>query len=180
VQGVITATMCADATRIPQLIRGHFGSIVMPNGERFGEYEFVAERPQVTLNSKNKSKEFKGEAPSDTVAAHMQNFFDAVIAGKPEMVNNTPELGAATTVTMLMSRNSYRDGKVYFFDAEKRKVVEGDASWAKQWEAMSKAQAAARHVPGWHAGDYGSTVKAPEFMKLAGPWIDGKPPEPRS
>ena len=41
-----------EATRIPQLIRGHFGSIVFGNGEYFKSVEYVPERPQVTLDSK--------------------------------------------------------------------------------------------------------------------------------
>jgi hypothetical protein len=34
-----------------------------------------------------------------------------------------------------------------------------------------------RQVAGWKAGDYGSLLKPPQWMKLAGPWTGGKPPE---
>ena len=35
VQGLVTATMCAQETPVPQIIRGHFGSFVLGNGEEF-------------------------------------------------------------------------------------------------------------------------------------------------
>ena len=64
-----------------------------------------------------------------------------------------------------------------FFDKESGKVREGDGSWSAKWEAMSKARAKPNHVPGWAAGDTGSLLQAPEYMNLAGPWKNGKPPE---
>jgi predicted dehydrogenase len=176
VQGLITATMCAEATRIPPCIRGHFGSLLFDNGENFHEFDFVPERPQVTLDSSIKPATFKIDGPADNVAAHMQNFVEAIRAGKPELCHNTPELGAAAVVSVHLARRSYREGKVFFFDADSRQASEGNAAWAQRWEAMSKARAKPNHVPGWKAGDYGSTIHPPEFMKLAGPWIDGKPP----
>jgi len=30
---------------------------------------------------------------------------------------------------------------------------------------------------GWKANDYGSVLEEPDYMKLGGPWIDGKAPE---
>jgi hypothetical protein len=42
---------------------------------------------------------------------------------------------------------------------------------------MSQTKAKPRHVPGWHAGDAGSVLYPPEYQKLAGPWINGRPPE---
>jgi predicted dehydrogenase len=180
VQGILMATMCADATKIPQLVRGHFGSLVFPNGEDFGEFDFIPERPQVTLVRGVKEEHVNVGAPTDRVAAHVRNFFEAAIAGDPTKCNNTPEIGAAAVVTIQMSKDSYRNGKVYVFDPETRRVSEDDGSWARGWEKMSKEHAAAKHVPGWHAGDYGSTLRPPEYMKLAGPWIDGKAPEART
>ena len=75
---------------------------------------------------------------------------------------------------------SYRYGKVYHYDPETKKVSDGDSSWAQKWEKMSKEQAKPNHIPGWKAGDYGSTVEQMDFMKLAGPWVNGVPPEESS
>ena len=93
---------------------------------------------------------------------------------KPEMVNNPPDLGAAAIVTVTLGANSYRQGKAFFF--KDGKVLQADASWAAQWEKMSKQRAKPRQVPGWKAGDTGSLLQPPDYMKLAGPWIDGKDP----
>jgi hypothetical protein len=51
------------------------------------------------------------------------------------------------------------------------------ASGSKKRRVISTKCSKPRHVGGWKAGDYGSLLKAPEWMKLAGPWTDGKPPE---
>ena len=46
----------ARKRRSRRLIRGHHGSFVFGNGEEFEGYDFVAERPQVTHNSKIKNE----------------------------------------------------------------------------------------------------------------------------
>ena len=51
------------------------------------------------------------------------------------------------------------------------------SSWAAGWEAKSKQRAKPSHVAGWKAGDHGSILEEPDYMSLAGPWIDGKPPK---
>ena len=71
---------------------------------------------------------------------------------------------------------SYREGKVFQLD-RKGQLSDGDGSWAASWERMSKAHASPNHVPGWTAGDTGSRFYPFEYQKLAGPWIDGKPPK---
>jgi hypothetical protein len=58
-------------------------------------------------------------------------------------------------------------------------VSDADTSWALQWEKMSVGRQKPRQVPGWQVGIHGSLIHPPEYMKLAGPWIDGKPPEER-
>ena len=66
-QLLVTSSMCNEKTPIQQVIRGHFGSFVFgalddknefqsAAGENFNAIKFVAERPQVTLNSKVKSE----------------------------------------------------------------------------------------------------------------------------
>ena len=58
-----------------------------------------------------------------------------------------------------------------------KRIGEGDTSWAAGWETMSEAKAKPRHVPGWHAGDKGSTFVPFEYQQWAGPWVNGRPPE---
>ncbi|MEO1497810.1 MAG: Gfo/Idh/MocA family oxidoreductase [Planctomycetota bacterium] len=176
VQGLATATMCCSNTPIKQMIRGHHGSAVFGTGEEFSGYNFVAERPQVTKNSKIKDDRVEVERPESTTFAHFDNFVEAVAAGDPAKVNCDPEIGAAAMVVVKLGAMSYRTGKVYHFDRETMTFGTGDESWAKQWEEMSYAGASPKHVPGWHAGDTGSKLIPEDYQKLAGPWVDGVDP----
>ena len=71
---------------------------------------------------------------------------------------------------------SYRNGKVYHFDAQSGTYTDGNPGWAKKWESLSKSRSQPKHVPGWHAGDTGSVLKPEDYQSLAGPWVDGKDP----
>ena len=116
--------------------------------------------------------------PQDTTYLHFKNWLAAMAAGKPEMCNNTPELGAAAVTTVILGAQSYRQGKVFHFDAAAGSYKDGDASWAAKWEELSKQRAKPTQVPGWKAGDTGSVLKPPAYMNLGGPWVDGKDPAP--
>ena len=178
VQGLVTATMCCEYTPIKQLIRGHNGSFVFGNGEVFEGYDFVAERPQVTLNSKIKNERIEIGPVKDTSFLHFKNFCDSITAGKPEMVNCSPELGTAAMVIVKLGSDSYREGKVFHFDRDTMTVSDGNPGWAKGWEQMSAQRAPARHVPGWSAGTTGSILHPESYQKLEGPWKDGVDPAP--
>ena len=168
--------MAAQATPIQQVIRGHNGSLVFGNGEGFDGFDFIPERPQVTLDSSLKKETISTEKVEDTTYAHFKNWIDAMVADDPLMCNNDPELGAAAITNVILGAQSYRTGKAYFFDDETYTVHDADSSWAKGWEKMSKDRSKPKHIPGWKAGDSGSVLQEPEYMKLAGPWVDGKPP----
>jgi len=181
-QGLISSTMCNENSRLKQVIRGHNGAFEFGNGEQFTEFKFVAERPQVTFNADIKDEMIKTDLTeetlkkNDTTYLHFKNWLDAMAAGKPEMCNNTPDLGAAAVVTVILGAMSYRNGKVYHFDAASGTYSDGSPAWAKKWETLSKERGTPKHVPGWHAGDTGSTLKPEAYMTLAGPWVGGKDP----
>jgi hypothetical protein len=86
------------------------------------------------------------------------------------------ELGAAAVTTVILGAMSYRNGKVYHFDASSGTYTDGNPGWAKKWEALSKSGAKPRHVPGWHAGETGSVLTPEDHQRLAGPWVGGKDP----
>jgi len=176
VQGLVTATMACQNTPIKQTIRGHFGSLVFGTGEEFDGFDYVPERPQVTLNSGLKNERIPAEGLKDSTYTHFANWVDAMVADDPSMCNNDPALGAAAITTVILGAKSYREGKVYFFDEESLTVREADSSWAKGWEKKSAERGKPNHIPGWSAGDAGSTLIEPEYMKLAGPWVGGKEP----
>ena len=175
VQGLITATMCNEASRVNQLIRGHFGTFTFGNGEDFDGFDFIPERGPVT-HVKQEKERIQTTRIQNTTIAHFANWLDACEAGDPMKCNNTPELGAAAMAVVNLGAQSYRQGKVFFVDGEKREVSTNDPGWARKWEKLSHSRAEAPHIPGWSAGKYGSEPRDPEYMKYAGPWVDGKDP----
>lgn len=179
-QGIVSSTMVSEELKLEHLIRGHFGVLRFDKNcsgnSGKGTFEFVPERPQVTGNSKLRQESFNAETPLNTVAMHLGNWIDAIQSGQPSSVNNDPLLGAAAVTLVNLAVRSYREGKVFQVDRG-GSVCDGNPSWAERWERMSKAKAKPQHVPGWEAGDTGSVMTPPEYQKLAGPWIDGKPPE---
>ena len=177
VQGLVTASMAVEDTPIQQMIRGHFGTFKFGNGEKFDGFDYIPERPQVTRNSQLKEERISTEAIEDTTYAHFKNWIEAMLADDPSMCNNDPLLGAAAITNVILGAQSYRQGKVFFFDEEEMVVHDADSTWATNWEKISAERGKAKHIPGWTAGDHGSVLEEPDHMKLAGPWIDGKPPE---
>jgi predicted dehydrogenase len=176
VQGMVTATMCCGNTPIKQLIRGHHGSVVLGNGEEFAGYDIVAERRQVTHDRALKDTRIEVGKIEDSSLAHFENFVSAAMAGDPNAVNCSPELGAAAMVIVKLGARSYREGKVFHFDRETMTVRDGDGSWANGWEQMSDDRAKPKHIAGWQGGDRGSTLLPKPYQKLEGPWIDGVDP----
>ncbi|TWU55766.1 Gfo/Idh/MocA family protein [Rubripirellula reticaptiva] len=176
VQGIVTATMACEETPIKQAIRGHFGSFVFGNGEQFDGFDYVPERSQVTRDSKLTNERITTEKVADTTYAHFSNWIDAMEANDPALCNNDPLLGAAAIATVILGAKSYREGKAFMIDPVELRIHEADESWAKGWEERSKKRMPAKHIPGWTAGDTGSTLEEPDYMKLGGPWIDGKDP----
>ena len=181
VQGLVTATMAASETPIEQVIRGHYGSFVFDD-PKFDQFTFKPERPQVTHISPQtlpyEPQVIRPEerAPKDQTKAHFENWIESIRANKPEACNNTPDLGAAAIVLVNLGARSYRDGKIYRFDDKTMTITEADGSWSKQWEARSKERGKPEHVPGWTAGDTGSTINEPDHQSLEGPWVNGKDP----
>ena len=180
VQGIVTATMCSEETPLQQTIRGHHGSFVFGTGEEFTGFDFLAERPQVTHNSKIKNERIDVNKSEDTSFAHFKNFCDAAIEGNPELVKCSPELGAAAMVIVKLGAESYRQGKVFHFDRETMKVTDGNPSWAQGWEAMSEQRSPARQIAGWSAGETGSKLIPKDYQRLEGPWINGIDPATKS
>ena len=124
------------------------------------------EKPVYTFENPNKG---------NATYALWENFLQCVRDRQRETLS-TPELGAAAFSTVNMGVLSYRNGKVYFWDKEKRVPKEADGSWAARWEAVSKKRGKPTQIQGWKGGDKGSLLQPPAYQKLEGPWVDGKDP----
>ncbi|TWT55428.1 Inositol 2-dehydrogenase [Thalassoglobus neptunius] len=177
VHGLVSSTMCSQESRIDQCIRGHFGSFIF-NGDKI---QYIPERPQVTRDSSLAEETIQTEPIDDQTYEHFKNWIAAMNSGNPLDCNNPPDLGAAAVTTVILGAQSYRNGVCYYFDPKTGPVNafeahQGGKSWADQWEKISKERGKPKHIPGWTAGDYGSTLEEPAYMKLAGPWKDGQPP----
>lgn len=183
-QVIISATMCNDV-QLGEMIRGHTGTIKFLGGgdfiqgfEVYGQY--FSGGPSKPKGAAADAPIYKFENPrakerGNATYALWENFLECVRMRNRETLS-TPELGAAAFSTVNMGVLSYRNGKVYHWDKEKRAPVDADNSWASRWEARSKKRGKPNQVIGWKAGDEGSLLNPPEYQKLEGPWINGKDP----
>ena len=190
-QFIVSATMCNDV-QLGELIRGHLATIKFTGGgdymkgfEVYGQNiaggpakpkgDNGQEKPVFAYDNPKLTKKEKPGVEDSATYALWENFLQCVGSKKRETLS-TPELGAAAFSTVNMGVQSYRFGKVLFWDKEKRVVRDADGSWASRWEARSKKRGKPNQIMGWQAGDKGSLLEPPAYHKLEGPWIDGKDP----
>ena len=186
-QVIISATMCND-TQLGEMIRGRLATLKFTGGgdymKGFEVYEQKLEggpkkaggdsaKPVHTYT--NPMADGKRPKEHDATYALYDNFLECCKAKRRETLS-TPELGAAAFTTVNMGVQSYRQGKVLFWDKEARKVKEADASWAARWEERSKKRGKPNQVVGWQGGDKGSLLEPPDYQKLEGPWVGDKDP----
>jgi hypothetical protein len=186
-QLMVTATMIS-AYPIEEVIRGRLGVIKFVQGG----FQYIKDDPNKTagiparLEASLKPDEvvkcdfpegFTREVwgPHYDTAALWTNFLECC-RSRNRATLSPPELGAAAFTTVAMGVQSYRTGKVLFWDNEKREPVEADSSWSSKLEARSKEHGKPHQVMGWAADDTGSVVVPPEYQKLGGPWTDDKDP----
>jgi predicted dehydrogenase len=188
-QFIVSATMCNDV-QLGEMIRGHLATIKFTGGgdfikgfEVYGQNiaggpakpksDNGQEKPVHTYT--NPKLEEAAKAKHDATYYLWENFLQCV-RDRNRQTLSTPELGAAAFSTVNMGVLSYRLGKAYMWDKEKRTPREADASWAAHWEARSKKRGKPNHVMGWKADDTGSLLQPPAYQKLEGPWVGGKDP----
>lgn len=197
-QMFVTATMCNDHP-IEECIRGKTGTIrfLPAAGDLMKGFEVLSQKGG-TARGPGDAQTEKGEffpsgfqPPEGVTQINMQltyalweNFLRHVEKGDQGTLS-TPELGAAAFTTVAMGVQSYRNDQVLYWNKDKRAPENGDGSWSRDWEARSKARGKPNQIQGWAAGDTGSSFDfdadersraAKQYMKLAGPWINGKDP----
>ena len=120
---VLSSSMAND-THIPGLLRGHDGTIMMVSHGRFeGRVEYITVTPQRHAAEAFQKKHGAAELqiPVEKRPTHMQNFFDCVRSREKPVLDSLTAYKAMTTIGMAVE--SYRQGRVLFFDEQKQRVV---------------------------------------------------------
>jgi predicted dehydrogenase len=121
---LVLSSSMANETHIPGLIRGREGTITMvPDGRFEGRVDHITVTPQRIFRRQFEEKYGAPEMVIKTEPrqSHMENFLSCILT------RETPVLDALTAykamVTIGMSVQSYREGRVLYFDERKQKVA---------------------------------------------------------
>src|SRR5579872_2695499 len=133
---VVLSSSMANSQHIPGLIRGHEGTIIMvEHGQFEGRTDNIIVRPQtrnvrdngqITRKPINPDYKFGTEEQKiavdqyDAMTAHINNFIECIRTRKRPRLD--VETGACAQVVISMAVESYRHGKVLYFDEKKWKV----------------------------------------------------------
>lgn len=120
---VLSSSMTNDS-HIPGLIRGHEGTIMMvPDGRFEGRVDYISVTPQAIAKKQFKEKygTIEVKIESEPRENHMENFLRCV------RTREKPVLDADTAyramVPIGMSVQSYREGRMLYWDAAREKVT---------------------------------------------------------
>ena len=124
---IVLSSSMANSQHIPGLIRGHEGSVIMVEHGMFESYSpYITVRPETRVISEAYKAKF-GSAPvqipvekSDMLIAHIQNFLDCVRSRQQPILN--ADVGVKPQVLIAMAVQSYREGRVLYFDPSTWKV----------------------------------------------------------
>jgi len=124
---LVLSSSMANSKHIPGLIRGHEGSIIMvDHGEFEGRTDHITILPEKRVISeayKEKwgSGEFQIPVEAKPDWTHMQNFLDCVRSRQKPMLDVETALRVQVTITMAV--DSYREGRVLYWDEKAMKVT---------------------------------------------------------
>jgi len=125
---MVLSSSMANSEHIPGLIRGKDASLIMVEHGRFeGFAPHITVKPERAA-SKDYLAKF-GKEPIkipvenvDTMSTHVNNFLDCMRSRQKPTLD--VETAARAQVLITMAVNSYREGKVLYFDEKKFKVVD--------------------------------------------------------
>jgi predicted dehydrogenase len=124
---IVLSSSMANSQHIPGLIRGHEASLIMVEHGRFeGQAPHITVRPENRVISADYKAKWGEEdiqipvEPKDAMMAHVDNFLSCMrTRQKPQL---DVETGARAQVLITMAVQSFREGKVLYFDEKKWKV----------------------------------------------------------
>ncbi|MCW5981116.1 MAG: Gfo/Idh/MocA family oxidoreductase [Bryobacteraceae bacterium] len=130
---LVLSSSMANSQHIPGLIRGHLGTVIMvEHGQFESPTSNIAVRPEYSERGRSVvGEEYAAKwgtaeiripvKREDMLDVHIRNFLDCVRSrSKP---NLDVETGAKAQVAISMSVQSYREGRVLYFDESKWRVV---------------------------------------------------------
>ncbi len=124
---LVLSSSMANSRHIPGLIRGHEGTIIMVE---HGMFEGKTDHITVLPEKRVISDEYKSKFGEDTITipveekpewAHMQNFLDCVRSRQKPTLD--VETGYRAQVTISLAVQSYREGRVLYWDEKAQKAV---------------------------------------------------------
>jgi predicted dehydrogenase len=125
---IVLSSSMANSQHIPGLIRGHEGSIIMVE---HGQFESLTPFISVIPEKRVVNDEYKakfGDEPikipvekTETIAVHITNFLDCMRSRQKPTLD--VETGARAQVLISMAVQSYREGRILYFDERNWKVV---------------------------------------------------------
>ncbi len=125
---LVLSSSMANSEHIPGLIRGHEASIIMVEHGRFeGQAPHITVRPERRVISADYKTRWGAEdikipvEENNTIVAHISNYLDCMRSRQKPMLD--VETGARAQVLITMAVQSYREGRVLYFDEDKWKVV---------------------------------------------------------
>ena len=125
-QLVLSASM-ANSQHIPGLIRGHEGSLIMVEHGRFEGYSpYITVKPEKKVISDAYKAKWGSEdikiavEENNTMQAHVGNFLQCMRSRQKPRLD--VETGARAQVLITMAVDSYREGRVLYFDEKTWKV----------------------------------------------------------
>ena len=129
---LVLSSSMANSQHIPGLIRGHEGTIMMvPEGQFEGKVDHITVTPERI--AKKKFEEKYGQ-PEVTLATekredHMENFLRCVKSREKTVLDPLTAYKAMTTIGMAVQ--SYREGRVLYFDERTERVTDRPVHLAK-------------------------------------------------
>jgi len=136
---LVLSSSMANSQHIPGLIRGHEGTIIMvENGEFESPTDHITVKPQVVWNEKEQQRtaitpeyqqkfgldpiEIPVDQDPDMMTRHISNFLDCMRSRqKPHL---DVETGARAQAIINLSVQSYREGRVLYWDEKNWKAVD--------------------------------------------------------
>ena len=122
---LVLSSSMANSQHIPGLIRGHEGTIMMvPQGQFEGRVKFITVTPERIARKKFVEKWGKEEVQLETEARelHMENFLRCVKTREKTVLDALTGYKAMATIGMAVQ--SYRDGRVLYFNESTQRVTD--------------------------------------------------------